>query len=186
MSSPYSLYRGATNRKELDLRVELHRLLYGAADEVAKGKVGLLRRMRKDSNGELERCPCRTRLTEEPSRDFFCRYCHGHGYFWDEYKIVYYRNDDSFSKREGNIQEFESDHFFFEYNVDIDPTDFIVEVSLDKEGRPLQPVVREKVFNIMSADTFRADTGRVEFWQIRAKEEPEWSVWYGVKNRQYN
>jgi len=186
MSNPYKLYQGTSGKKELDLRNELHRLLYGASDEISKGKIGLLRRMRADENGELIKCPCRNTITNEPSRDFFCRYCHGHGYFWDELKIVYYRDDDSFTKKEGNTEEFERDYFYFEYNVDIRTSDFIIEVRLDKEGRPYQPVEREKVFNILSADTFRSDNGRVEFWQIRAKEEQKWSVWYGVKNRQYN
>ena len=73
------------------MRAELRRTLCGAPDEVAKGKVGLLRKMREDGSGDLVRCPCRNQATTEPDRDFFCRYCHGMGYFWDEHKIVYYK-----------------------------------------------------------------------------------------------
>ena len=185
-NNAYNLYRGVTDRKELDLREEIRRLLYGAPDEIAKGKVGLLRRMREDDDGELVRCPCRSDITDEPDRDFFCRYCHGHGYFWDEYKIVYYKSDESFTEKEGKIQKFGGFLFYFEWNVDIRSTDFVIEVVLDKEGRPEQPVNRLKVYDIIQADTFRADRGRVEFWQVKAKERREWSVWYGVKNRQYN
>jgi len=185
-SNAFKPYRGTSSKIELDLREELSRLLYGAEDEIAKGNVGLLRRMRRDEDGELMRCPCRNKITDEPDRDFFCRYCHGHGYFWDEYKIVYYRNDDAFRKSKGKVKEFEGVLFYFEWNADIEPTDYIVEVALDKEGRPLQPVQRIKVYDILSSDTFNADRGRVEFWQIRAKERREWSVWYGVKNRQHN
>lgn len=183
LKNPYSVSGG---RIELDLRKEMKELLYGSPGEIAKGKVGLLRRMRKDSNGDLMRCPCRNKITDEPDRDFFCRYCHGHGYFWDEYKIVYYKNDDSFRKREGKVQEYEGDMFFFEYFKELSPYDFIIEIALDNDGIPIQPVQRLKVYDIISADQFRADYGRVEFWQVRAKFERKWSVWYGVKNRQYN
>ncbi len=179
-------YRTTSSGSELDLRDEMNQLLYGSAGEVAKGKVGLLRKMRKDDDGELIRCPCRNEVTDEPDRDYFCRYCHGHGYFWDEYEIVYYKNDDSFRKIEGKVQEYEGDMFFLEYFQDLSPSDFIVEVVLDNEGVPVQPVQRLKVYDIISADQFRADYGRVEFWQIRAKFQRKWSVWYGVKNRQYN
>jgi hypothetical protein len=177
-------YRTTSNRGiELDLRKEMKELLYGSGGEVAKGKVGLLRKMRLDSNGDLVRCPCRNKITDEPDRDFFCRYCHGHGYFWDEYEIVYYKNDDSFRKREGKVQEYEGDMFFLQYTEDLSPHDFIIEIVLDKNGVPVQPVQRLKVYDIMSSDQFRADYGRVEFWQVRAKYRREWSVWYGIKLR---
>lgn len=179
-------YRTSSGRGiEIDLRQEMHELLYGSAGEIAKGKVGLLRKMRTDSDGEPIRCPCRNKITDEPDRDSFCRFCHGHGYFWDETEIVYYKNDDSFRKVEGKVQEYEGDMFFFEYDEVISPHDFIIEIVLDNDGQPVQPVQRLKVYDIMSADQFRADYGRVEFWQIRAKFRREWSVWYGVKNRQY-
>jgi hypothetical protein len=177
MTNPYGTAR--SGGIELDLREELSQLLYGSAGEIAKGKVGLLRKMREGSDGELLRCPCRSRITDEPDRDSFCRYCHGHGYFWDEYKIVYYKNNESFQDGGKGL-------FYLEYNVDVSSSDFIVEVVLDNEGRPAQPVERSAVYEIVSADQFRADRGRVEFWQVTAQYRREWSVWYGVKNRQYN
>lgn len=185
-TNPYNLYPTTVSGKELDLRVELHRLLYGAADEEAKGRVGLLRRIRLDANGEPIRCACRSSLTDEPDKDYYCRFCLGVGYFWDELKIVYYRNDDSFRKREGKNQEYEGDDFFVGHQQVITPRDFIVVVKLDEDGQPVVPVVRESVFRILSADPFRADNGRIEFYRIRAVESRKWSVWYGVKNRQYN
>lgn len=179
-------YRSGGSSIEIDLREEMEQLLYGSAGEIAKGKKGLLRKMRRDSEGELIRCPCRNKVTDEPDRDSFCRYCHGHGYFWDEYEIVYYKNDDSFRTIEGKVQEYKGDMFFFQYFEDLSPSDFIIELALDNDGAPEQPVQRLKVYDIISADQFRADYGRVEFWQVRAKFQRKWSVWYGVKNRQYN
>lgn len=180
-NNAYNPYRNVRSRKELDLREELRKLLYGATDEIAKGKVGLIRRMRQDANGDFVRCPCRSQITDEPDMDFFCRYCHGMGWFWDEYKVVYYKSDKSSKDTEGTIYS-----FYFEYNVDILKQDFIVEVELDKEGRPVQPVNRMRVYDIIKADTFRADNGRVEFWHIKAKERREWSVWYNVTQRQFS
>lgn len=186
-TNPYTnMYPTTASRKELDLRQEINRLLYGASDEIAKGRQGLLRKMRKDSNGNLLRCPCRNRNTDEPDRDYYCRYCLGMGYFWDEVKIVYYRNDGSFRKREGKTKEFEGDIFYLEYDTVISSNDYIVTVNLDKDGDPSIPVTRDTYFKILSADPFRADNGRIEFWAVRAIEERKWSTWYGVKNRQHN
>jgi hypothetical protein len=185
-TNPYtSPYPTSATRKELDLRDEMERLLYGASDEIAKGREGLLRRMRRDNNGFLKQCPCRGRDNNEPDRDFYCPYCIGMGYFWDEVKIVYYRNDDSFRKIEGKNREFEGDVFYFEYDTVITPDDYIITVKLDLDGDPITPVERDVYFKILSVDPFRSDTGRVEFLAVRAKEERKWSTHYGVKNRQY-
>jgi hypothetical protein len=183
MSSPYQLYRGRTSQKEIDLRSELNRSLFGATDEIPKGKVGLLRRMREDSDGNFIKCSCRDPGTFEADKDTFCRYCHSHGWYWDEYYVVYYKNNKLFSTDETSSEEFTYNTFYFEWDVDIRPDDFIVEVKLDKEGRPVLPVIRQRLYDIIRADDLRADSGRVEFWQVEARERREWSVWYGVHNR---
>ena len=186
-TNPYSnLYPTTSSGKELDLRTEMNRTLYGSTDEVAKGRKGLLRRLRRDSDGNPIRCACRDNVTDEPDKDYYCRYCLGVGFYWDEIGIVYYRNDDSFRKREGKNQEFEGDDFFFEYNVVIAVDDYIVTVNLDNDGNVLVPVTRSKIFKILSSDPFRSDSGRIEFIKVRAKEERKWSIWYGNQNRQHN
>jgi len=177
--SLFSNMYGSVSNKELDLRKEISNLFYGASDEIAKGTVGLLRIMRKDENQELIQCACRNKITNEPDRDSFCPYCYGFGYLWDEYKIIYYRNDDSLKNKEQVV-------FYFEYGTDITAEDFIVEIKLNKDGEPLLPVQRTKIYDIISSDTFNADYGRVEFWQITAERRRDWSVWYDVQNRQHN
>jgi hypothetical protein len=161
----------------------MRQLLHGSAGEIAKGKIGFLRKMREDADGNLIRCPCRSDITDEPDRDFHCPYCLGHGYFWDEHKIVYYRDDDSFN--DGEDKEGTAYSFYFEWDEDILKYDFIIEVELDKEGKPVQPINRQKVYDIVTASAFRADNGRVEFWHVKAKELRKWSVWYGVQHRQF-
>ena len=75
-ADPLSPWSGQTSSGvEIDLRVEMQRTLYGAVDEIAKGRTGLLRRMRVDSNGERIKCPCRDTITDEPDQDFYCRTC---------------------------------------------------------------------------------------------------------------
>jgi hypothetical protein len=186
-TDPYtSLYPTSSSGKELNLRTEFYRTLFGAVDEEAKGREGLLRKMRRDSDGNPIRCVCRDIVTDEPDKDYYCRYCLGMGYYWDEIKIIYFRNDNSFRKREGKNEEFEGDDFFLQYDVEVTPADYIVTVILDTEGNPSSPITRNKFFKILSADSFRSDNGRIEFWRVRAIEERKWSVWYGNQNRQHN
>ena len=76
---------------EVDLRQEFYEFLYGSATEVAKGRPGILRRMRNDDGGVLIPCPCVDEKTGEPDRDTVCPYCWGEGYLWDEEWITYYK-----------------------------------------------------------------------------------------------
>jgi hypothetical protein len=184
-TSPYtSPYPTTSSGKELDLRKEIYRLLYGAIDEEAKGRWSLLRRMRRDSNGNRIRCACRDTVTDEPDKDYYCRYCLGMGYYWDEVPILQYRDKTSFKKASEDNREFVSDKFFVEYDTIINDEDYIVTVKLDASGNPVTPVAREKYFKIVSAVSFRSDNGRIEFWEVRTKEEFQWSIWYGVQRRQ--
>ena len=177
-ANPYkNPYTSLASRIELDLREELRRTLHGAPDEIRKGRVGLLRKMRKDDNGDHVRCPCRDKQTDEPSRDSYCRYCLGMGFLWDEDKMVYYKNEDSFQEGKGLL-------FYLEYDKDIDSKDYLVEIEVDKEGEPIYPITRTAIYNISRAHPYKADRGRLEFWQVLAIEERKWSVHYGVKNRQ--
>ncbi len=177
--NPYTnLYPSGS--KEIDLRVEMDRTLYGAPDEEAKGRIGLLRKMRINDEGNLTRCPCRHDVTDEPDKDYYCRSCLGMGFFWDEYQIVYYRSNDSFDKN----HKYRSDFFYLEYDEEISSSDYIVLVALNVEGEVIEPVQRTDYFKIDNAINFRSNNGRVEYWRIRASEERNWSTWYGVTNRQ--
>lgn len=170
--------RDASLGVEIDLRQEMYRTLYGAVDEIAKGKQGLLRVARVDSDGNPEKCPCRDEITDEPTKDFYCRTCLGMGFLWDERKIVYYKDDDSLSKKDES-------YFYMEYFENPTRFDWIVEIRLDEEGEPVVPVKRELFYPILYAEAFRSDTGRIEYWRCRAKLERKWSVWYGNPSRQH-
>ena len=181
--NPYRNPYNYISRKELDMRKEMSYLLYGSTQEIPKGRLGILKRMRRDNDGKLLRCVCRDRVNDEPDKDTPCPYCFGYGYYWDEVWIVYFRNDDSFRKTEGYYKEFEGDIFYVEHNVTVRDEDYIVTLKLDSEGNVIIPVERDKHFKVLSADPFRSDYGRIEFYGIRTIEERPWSTWYGVSLR---
>jgi hypothetical protein len=110
--------------------------------------------------------------------------CLGHGYYWDEIPITYYRNSTPFGRQEENTREYLSHIFYLEYDVPVTSDDYIVSVRLDTEGNVIIPVVRDSYYRILSADPYRGENGRIEFFAVRAVEEREWSVNYGVRNRQ--
>jgi hypothetical protein len=85
------LWPASSSGKEIDLREEFYEFLYGSNTEIAKGRPGILRRMRTDDDGDLVICPCVDEKTGEPDKDTICPYCWGEGYLWDEEWITYYK-----------------------------------------------------------------------------------------------
>jgi hypothetical protein len=177
-------YKNLSDSVEIDLRKELDNTLLGAADEITKGITGLLRRVRRDSTGEKVRCVCRDETTDEPSKDTNCPYCWGLGFLWDEHKVVYYKYTDSFRSKEAKAERFERSTFYIKYTEEIDQYDYLVELRLDVSGNVVNPVARERLFNIIGATPYRSDNGRIEYWMIDAIEERKWSVHYGLKLRE--
>lgn len=180
-SSPYSF-----NRKEIDLRKELSETMDGSIGEISKQVPGILRKMRRDDDGVLQRCTCRDKLTDEPDQDHYCRYCLGHGYYWDEIPITYYKNNVAFRRDEEKTREYLSHVFYLEHEIDVTGNDYIITIRLDSDGNVIIPIERDLHFKILSADPFRGENSRIEFFAIRAVEERKWSTSYGIKNRQYN
>lgn len=180
---PYvNFYR--PNTTELDLREELRQTLYGSTEEVPKGRVGLLRKMRRDSSGNLIRCTCRNELSDKPSTDSYCRYCHGMGFYWDERQITYFLSDAAYRKQATADKEYNSNLIYVEYNVEVTDSDYIISIRTDRDGNVIIPVERLVFYKIAKAIPFKSDFGRIEFFTLRAEEEQKWSTWYGVPNRQ--
>jgi hypothetical protein len=169
------LYKNHSIGKELDLRKELKRTFFGAIDEVAKGRVGLLRVARRDAEGIALRCECRDYITDEPDKDFYCPHCLGFGFYWDEVEATYYQQE----KGDINI-------FYLEDDVVVYSTDYFITLKLSDEGDVLQPAKRDRFYKILNVIKFRADNGRIEYVKLETKYEPLWSVWYGAKVRQHN
>jgi hypothetical protein len=167
-------YRNLHSKKEIDLRQELDKTFFGAADEIPKSLTGLLRRMRRDSNGAPIKCPCRDHITDEPDRDSYCPVCLSMGFLWDEVEVNYYKNGE---EKSGDTI------FFIQDNIPITSIDYIITIKLDNEGEIIQPIRRDYYYKILEAIKFRSDNGRIEYVKLRTKYDPKWSVWYGVKPR---
>lgn len=170
---------------EIDLRVEFYRFLYGFGNEIPKGQVGILRRMRTDDSGDLIPCACVDSLTNEPDRDTLCPYCLGEGLLWDEEWIVYYKM--MVASHEGMVRKDKTEkpgisnipYAFFYVEHDVNPTrkDKIVEVVRDTNGNVIRPYQREAINTIATAEPFKSDLGRIEYWRLACSKDSLLSTW---------
>lgn len=164
---------------ELDLRKELNRTIFGASDEVAKGALNILRRMRRKSgilypvhSDDLEACPCRTNGFEnEPDKDYPCNICEGEGYLFDDeivaaYKTNRYEYQDVEKYNAWGKNTVSMSFFYVEYHESISRFDKFLEPVHDLEGRIATPVKLLHRHNIHMAEEFRSDTGRSEYWRL--------------------
>jgi hypothetical protein len=164
---------------ESDVRQELHETVFGSISEVAKGRKGIFRRMRRDHNGDLVKCSCVDEITLEPDRDHFCPYCWGEGYLFDEEWVVYYKmqiaSNEGFMRKDrpfkGGIVNTPYVFFYVEYNVNPTRFDKIIEMERDLDGNLVVPYKREAIYTIATAEDFRADNGRVEYWRLAATKD---------------
>ena len=65
-SKKNSFYTGSIKAREIDLRAEFLKTMYGSEDEIAKSQKGLQRVFRN------EKCPCVNKVTGEPDRESRC------------------------------------------------------------------------------------------------------------------
>lgn len=179
-----STWRNATINSavggEIDLRAEFDLIVFGDSEHVSHGKWVLVRRMRRNADGNPTYCTCMdiaTQTTVEPDPD--CSYCLGEGYLWDEeWKKCYsmYGGADSgFMRRQvwmppGSIRV-DYKIFFFRYDTELKYGDKIVEVRLDAEGDIELPYVREAIYKPQTINPYRSDNGRIEYYAVYCREE---------------
>jgi hypothetical protein len=184
-SSSISLFPALSGRSEIDLRKEFKRMLYGYGPEIPKGQAGLLRRMRLDDDNDKIRCDCVDELTHEPDKEYFCPRCAGEGYLWDEEPIVYYKvltsSDQGLARKNkmypAGVLNVEYTYFYVEHFVNPNRYDKIIEVQKDLEGDPDSPLSLIGVYKIATAQAFRSDRGRVEYWRLACNEESVKRSW---------
>lgn len=174
-------FYGSRGSGEIDLRYELHNILYGTGNETPKAMYGLLRSMNLDSSGNLVRCVCIDKITHEPDKDYYCPICMGERYIWAESLVKFYRVSISTfahgaptvwnkTKEYGQVN-IASHIFYFEFDTIIKTSDKIIDISLDLEGNIIRPIQREVVWKINDLTKFRADRGRVEFIKVFCNDE---------------
>jgi hypothetical protein len=180
-----SLWPVTGSGAEIDLREEFRRFLFGASDEIAKGRLGILRQPKYESSGEPNVCPCVSETTGEPDRDTYCPYCRGYGYIFREQWVVYYKlvvaSNEGVTRRQANYKGGLVDvplvFFYVQYHVEPKSIDQFIEVELDVDGNVAVPVVRKAIYELSTAQAFRSDRGRVEYWRLAATEDSVKANW---------
>jgi hypothetical protein len=165
----------------------MHKFMFGSTTENAKGQHAVLRRMRRDSNGDCIPCVCVDSKTGEPDIDTVCPYCWGEGFYWSEEWITIYKRE--LSRQEGKPKKDQpykagilvTPLFFIytEYHVEPRKEDKIVEMRLDAEGDVSTPYEREAIYTIATPEAFRSDSGRVEYWRLACIKDTVRSNWQG-------
>jgi hypothetical protein len=173
-NSSADLFYPTTGGTEPDMREEFNNMMDGKWPEVAKAQPIVLRKLRRDSSDELVPCPCVDILTGEPDLDHFCPVCHGEGYLWDEhlfdgYKVVL-RSDVGLASREDLIKpgllNIPFVIFYMRSSVDITIEDKVVELVLDRAGKPVRPFKRDYLYRIGTDIDLRSDGGKLEYWKL--------------------
>lgn len=167
-------YKSGTTNTEPNMRQELEDTLDGFLPEVAKGQSGLLRKMRRDANGDPIPCDCVDPVTLEPDKDRFCPICFGESYLWDEEDIEFYKvlegGDTSNVLRddltEAGLINIPLVVFYTRYSSDITKVDKLIELELELDGSKSDPLKRKGVYRIETAWAYRADLGKLEYWKI--------------------
>jgi len=165
---------GPTARTEPDMRQELNNMFDGTWQEIPKKQPALLRKMRRDDNGNKIACPCVDSLTGEADVDTFCPICHGERWIWDEIWVDVYMvelgSDVGKAIREQLIAPGHMNIplmvFYMRSSVEITKDDKVVEVVRDEAGDPVLPYRRYRLYRINAHIDLRADNGKLEYWKL--------------------
>lgn len=174
-----NFYGSSTSGTEPDMRQEFINTIEGLSPEVAKGQPGLLRKMRRNTDGSLIPCGCVHDITNEPDKDRFCPICFGEGYLWDEDDIQFYRvykesdasNVDKNNLRKPGLINQPFVVFYVRYDAEITKEDKIVELELEHDGTASDPMTRKRLFRIGNLWDFRADNGKLEYFKVFAHHD---------------
>lgn len=163
--------------KELDLRAEFDKFVFGDSQNIPHGKWLLVRHMRRDANGKRLECTCLGNLSRDPSPT--CPYCLGEGFLWDEKWYLgysmYIGPDGGMANKErfvpAGIVRVDDKVFYLRYDTPIKHGDKIIEPLLDTEGKIKVPYRRVAIYMIETLIDYRADNGRIEYWAAFCKEK---------------
>ena len=162
-------------RTEPDMRQEIINTLDGSFPEIAKKQIAVLRKMRIPA----QQCPCVDAVTHEPDKDTFCPFCWGEGFLWDEIFIDFYKVPLKGDAGNSENEEITSPGlmnepimvFYIRYSVDLTDNDKIIELQLDREGQPIRPYQRKRLYRIGTLIDMRSDNGRLEYWKVDCYSE---------------
>lgn len=163
--------------QEIDLRQELGHILYGGDGLLPHGKKVLLRVFRLDADDNKIKCTCYDEISTEGSPE--CNFCSGEGAFWDEEWVTCYSTyvgaDGGLANRDKGLKPgvINVTHkvFYFDHDVVVRYCDKIVEVKLDKDGKPVVPYKRDAIYKPQTIKENRSDYGRLEFTEVYCVEK---------------
>ena len=168
---------------EIDLRKELNDLLHGSSQDLPKGQMIVVRRMRRQdgviypaSTSDLVKCPCKESPEYEPSLDVKCDKCDGEGYLFDElivigYKTNRYEYQDIEKYRPWGKETTAISFFYIEYHEDLTRFDKVIEPAINIDGKLVSPISPLRKHNIHMAERFRLDNSRTEYWRCACWSE---------------
>ena len=149
---------------EIDLRVEMKKLLYGGKGSTGKGFQVILRQTIKGVRGRAW------------NRDsgIYDEAIHNDPNIakqaWPQRDVIITMTKTKFVGLEYQTPVGEMDYtsgkFYMEYNVDIDKDDEIIEVLVDDLGKIVSPVKYISKYSVKDIEYYHGNSGRVEF--IRA------------------
>lgn len=171
----------------IDLRDELHALLFGRADLIPQGRPFVLRQMTDT------RCVCWD-TTSGGSRTPSCRYCGGEGYYWTEtqwtmwmasgvapvYKPGFLASGQYPQAQIGYTDpnrgtaycEFNVFPNYERYTLPANPSpDKLYALKVDVNGNTMIPLVRTSKWKILNVTPLFGDFGRIEFFELSLEKE---------------
>ena len=169
--------------RNIDLRVNLHNLLFGDRAHPGQGKLVVVRHMNTV-------CPCvleeRGQKQREP--DPLCSVCQGEGYTFTDKLYTAWRSTfdshsgaiiGSFKEEMPGLINLVGDKFIFEWNVPVQDIDKVIEVGLMlKGGLPPGGLKKDdkmsnqyKKFKISQRLLYRGDRSRVEYIGCACEQE---------------
>ncbi len=170
--------------RSIDLRAQLHSLLFGDRAHPGQGRKLIIRSM-------TAVCPCVEEENGQKHRepDPNCSICQGEGYTFKDSIFTGWKSIidshsgaivGTFVEQMPGLTNIMGHNFIFEWNVPIRPIDKIIEFDLDIEGNPpvgktaAQDAVlsyQYKKFKIIQVIPYRGDHGRVEYMRVIGERE---------------
>lgn len=171
----------------IDLREEMHAILFGRADLLAQGRPFILRRMTDT------KCVCWDSTTGG-SKTPNCRYCGGEGYYWTEtehtmwlasgvapvYKPGFLANGQYPQAQLGYTDpnrgtcycEYTTFPDYERYTLPANPApDKLYALKVNDSGARHYPAVRTSKWKILNVTPLHGDFGRIEFFELSLEKE---------------
>ncbi len=168
------------NRKEIDLRKELHETLFGGLHETEKGQIVIFRRMRRKpgitypvTEDDLQISPSQDKFSHHAPREHPDNWSFGERFLFDDRLIKLYRSWPISIENTNTLTQIDPGwlpgglaFYYLEAWTMPSVYDKIIEVVRDMDGVPVSPLRLERKYSVKSAEAFRSDSGRVEFWRL--------------------